>query len=305
MYKILLCAITLISLLQIENNSDFNYEDYESDFLMVGDTVCFSYQFFPRDTLIYYVHSFDSIIIDIGKPLLRERYERIRIICDSVNSKGRFFLRQTLLNYLAYESSGEIRNIERTTSPWLNRTIGYEIDSLGKRYSHWIDDSTIASTSPGGAFTPHLIFPFGANCKRINESWNVESIDDLPENGIPVPIVNQSSLFRANDYGDTLGRRCIKLEYIKTAQGSNWVRTENDFIVVTAVLNGFGFLFLDNLERIPVHYFSTIEQKLTITFSDETIQPGWHFINSNYTLEYINNREKIIPKSTKPRTGRK
>lgn len=303
MFKLLLIA-AILSLLQLENQLEYD-DDFESDFLKLGDTVCFSYRFYPGDTLLYYIHSFDSIIIDNDSPLLRERFERIKIICDSVNSKGHFFLRQTLLNYLAYESIREYKNIERTTSPWINRMIGYEIDSLGKRYSYFVDDSTLAAVAPGGAFAPHLLFPLGANCKRVNESWNVESLDDLPENGIPVPIVNQASLFRANDYGDTLGRRCIKLEYIKTAQGSNWVKTNNDFILVTVIANGFGFLFLDSLERVPVHYFATLEQKLTINLPDGSIKPGLHYISTNFTLEYINDRTRRMQKSIKPKPGRK
>ncbi len=304
MFRLILIIITALHLLQTENTFDNDYE-YESDFLRIGDTVCFSYRFYPGDTLLYYIHSFDSIIIDNDSPLLRERFERIRIICDSINSEGHFFLRQNLVNYLAYESTREYRNIERTTSPWINRTIGYEIDSLGKRFSYFLDDSTIASIAPGGAFAPHLLFYLGANCKRVNESWNVESLDDLPENGIPVPIINQASLFRANDYGDTLGRKCIKLEYIKTAQGSNWVKTDNDFILVTLIANGFGFLFLDSLERIPVHYFATLEQKLTINFPDGTVKGGLHFISTNFTLEYINDRNRRLQKNIKSKPVRK
>lgn len=275
---VILCVfVSVKALAQLTPDDNPNYP-------AAKETVCFKYKFNPGDTLVYYVAAFDSIVIDYEAPLMRTRYEHILLVCDSVSKNGRFFISQMLINYFSKESRENIRDVERHTSPWLNRRVQYEMDSLGKRYSFRLDDSLKASMSTGGAFNPPLLQIIGEHCKHIGESWNVNTQFDLPENGIPVPLVRMSYLLRAGKPYDTLDSRCNKIEYISTGQGSFRLLTERENMKVTSILNGHGALSIDTAHNILVHHFSTVEQKLTIIVDDEITKPGLHFTNINYTL---------------------
>jgi hypothetical protein len=279
MKSILLILITILSgnLFAGENPKDTLKQTN-------NDTVCFKYSFIPGDTIKYKVISFDSIIIDYGKPLLKIREETIQLVCDSINSNGRFCLNQKLIEYFSRESNADTSNVERQTHPWLGRTARYEIDSLGNRFSYSVDDSLDACLAPGGAFQPHLLIPFQKNCSKINSSWIVESKDDLPENGFPVPLIRQTSLFRAMEPKDTLNYDCNRFQFIKTSQGNYKVKTEEDTIQVTSIINGYGIMFIGKTRNIPIHFLCTIEQKLTLHFKNNIDKPGWHYINSFFSL---------------------
>ena len=171
------------------------------------------------------------------------------------------------------------------------------MDSLGNRLALGYDDSTIAALTPGGAFQPHLIFPFQKECKKVDETWLAASLDELAENGFPPALVNQTSLFRALPDIDTLDFYCNRLNYIKTAQGSYKIQTDNDTMRVTNIITGYGVMDINSEFHIPVHYQSTVEQKLTISIGNEEPKPGWHYIASFFTLEYYKQGE--IPKKNK------
>jgi len=255
------------------------------------DTIIFKLKFNPGDTLLYNVISIDSIIIDYGTPLIKSRKEKIKIVCDSVNKSEHFFIHQSLVEFSSVESQGEKRNIENNVSSWLNRTVWFEIDSVGNRLSYRLDDSTNGAMSPGGAFQPYLLFPFEATQKAVNESWMIESLDELAENGLPVPLLKQSSLFRVKGIVDTLGDKCSRFEFIKTAQGSIPVFTDKEQFKVTNIINGFGVMDISTTRFIPVHFFSTVEQKLTLQFPDDITKPGLHYITTNFTLDSIKHKK--------------
>ena len=251
--------------------------------LMKKDTICFKLNFNPGDSLLYKVFSDDSIVIDFGTPLMKKRIETILVTCDSVK-EGRFFLSQKLFAYEARESHGSEPMVETFDSPWIGRIAWFEIDSVGNRYSYGEDDETTQAMCPGSAFQPHLFFTFGESCKAIEESWIVSTTDNLPANGVPEPIVRQSSLFRAKEKKDTLGYKCNRMEYIKTAQGSMALVTERDSIRVTSILTSYGSMFLGTEYFVPVFYFSTLEEKLTLNFKGGIIKPGSHNISTYYNL---------------------
>ena len=267
------------------------------------DTVCYKLKFHPNDTLIYHVMSFDSIVIDYGEPLLKTRYERIRFVCDSIKN-NKFYLSVSLIHYLGYESSGNVRNEERTESTWLNRKAWFAIDSLGNRYSLGYDDSSKAALAPGGAFQPQLFFPFGETCKPVDRTWYVESLDELVENGLPLPLVKQSSLLRSEKPLDTLDEHCNRFNYIKTAQGSYKIESETDTIRVTNVITGYGVYDISIEKQIPVHYFATVEQKLTILAGNEEPKPGMHYIGTYYTLESYKKGNLKQEKKNSKKNGR-
>jgi hypothetical protein len=254
------------------------------------DTVTFKLKFEAGDTIYYRVDSFDSISIDYGTPLIKSRYEKIKVVCDSVSKEGHFFLTQQLVDFMSVEEQ-DTEKTNRNSSPWLGRKARFEIDSVGNRYSYGIDDSLKAALCPGGAFQPYLFFPFTANQKALNETWLTESMDYLPENGVPIPVLRQSSLLRARKPLDTLGDSCNSFEFIKTGQGTYYLNTNTEKLAVTIILNGFGVMDISTTRFIPVHFYSTVEQNLTIHEPDDVTKPGKHQISTNFTLLSIKHKK--------------
>lgn len=259
----------------------------ESDLELVKDTVSFAYKFFPGDKLVYKVESKDSIIFDFGDPLVRSRYERFRVECDSVSADGLFHLSLTYTDYIAEESFGEMKNVRRDTSPWSNRTIKLTIDSLGKRYSVKPDNYNLAAIAPGGAFQPYLFFSFEENRKAVNESWYIAGTDSLYENGVPAAMLEHNNLFRAGADIDTLDYKCSQFRFVRTANGSFSMKTNEQSIATTVVINSGGNLMISKELQIPIHLFQTIEQKLRVYLSEDSVKIGTHFSNTTFVLESI------------------
>jgi hypothetical protein len=268
-----------ICLAQDKNPSD-SIED-KSKYQIID----YKLKFFKGDTLRYKAASFDSIVIEFGKPLTKMRLEIIEIVCDSTSEDGKFFLTQTLKSYIADEADGTGEKVRRTTSPWINRKVRIVIDSVGNRFSSEVLDPNIYSMSPGGAFQPYLLFPFKECYKLNNESWLVKSIDTLGENGNPRPIINQSTLFRAEESLDTLGYKSNRLRFMKTATGYVTSISGKDKIQVEVIINSSGNMIISSEYFIPVHFFTNIEQKLKITTPEKEAMPGLHLISSDFTIE--------------------
>lgn len=266
----------------------------DEDLLLIRkpNTICYKLKFEQYDTLIYLIESNDSIIINYEAPLTKIRKEKLEIVCDSVSPIGSFILKLKLIDFHSFESKGNEKNKERKTTPWLNRVSIIEIDSLGNRIANTIEDTTTAGLCPGGAFQPYLLFPFYESCKNIGESWIVEATDVLVENGIPVPVLKYSSFFRAKGIIDTLGEKCNRFEYIKTGQGSYELVMSGDTFLVTNVVNGYGKYDISNINLVPLHYFATIEQKLTLNLPNGSKMPGLHFISSDFTLIELKRKKK-------------
>lgn len=282
MKKLLLILIILFGSYSVFAQTDFD----ESEDLP-RDTVCFKYKFQPGDYLIYRVESRDSIVFDYDTPLLRDRYERLIVICDSISSNGYFYLNMYYTDYTAIESKGDIKDVRRNSSPWIDRHIYLVIDSSGNRINGTTQDKMNAAVSPGGPFQPYLFFPFQQSCKQVNESWLVNSIDTLYENAFPPAILEHSNLFRAEELIDTLGYSCVKFRFIRTGNATYQLKTQDQNIFSTAVINSGGRMFISKEYYVPVHFFQTIEQKLRVYFSEENYKVGKHYTNTNFTLEEI------------------
>ncbi len=253
--------------------------------MIVYELQDYKYKFFKGDTIRYRVASFDSIIINYDKPLEKTRFELVEITCDSTTKDNRFLLKIKLKQYIADESYGKVQNIRRTTTPWLDRWTMIWIDSLGNRLQTIADDNNLLAMSPGGAFAPHLFFPFRERYRYINELWLENSHDTLCENGIPCSIVKQFSQFRGAEPIDTLGYECVRFNYIKTANGLVDVITEDSFLRTDATIAGSGVMTISKNDGIPIHYFANVEQKLAIfNNSDESI-PGLHLISTDWTID--------------------
>jgi hypothetical protein len=249
------------------------------------DTVCYKIVFLVGDSLIYNVVSRDSIVIDYGTPLIKNRKEKYLITCDSISPANHYFISITLFDYSAIEISGKEQIPEEKKHEWLNKKIIIEIDSVGNRFLCKPADTINAAIGPGGAFQPYLFFPIQQSCKAIGESWIVESKDVLCENGLPLPILRQSSLFRAKPPIDTLNEHCNRFEFIKTGQGSVKLLTSTDSMRVTNVLKAFGTMEISTDKFFPVHFMSITDQKLTVQFADGVEKKGFHYLQSDFTLE--------------------
>jgi hypothetical protein len=252
------------------------------------DTICYKIKFTSGDTLVYYHLAWDSIVVDYGTPLRKVRNEIIKIICDSVSNRGTFFVSQIMTDFTGYESVGEDTNkVERKETNWLNRKISFEIDSTGKKYSSGVSDTVNPGINTGGAFQPVFFFCFGSECRITDVIWIEESKEALIENAYPPAFLNQMTLFKAVPDVDTLNEKCTRMEYIKTGQGKYKYFEGKQQITVNSIINEHGNVDISKEKLIPIHYYQTIEQKLTINTADGVQKPAFHYINSFYTLKEI------------------
>lgn len=258
---------------------------------IIKDSVSFSYKFFPKDTLFYRIESKDSVIVDYGEPLIRIRTERIRVVCDSV-SEGKFYhLRISMTDFVAEETQGTEKGIQRESSPWLGRETGLTIDSIGSRLHGWVDNPNKAALSPGGSWTPYLFFKFGATRKAVNESWLVSATDTLYENGVPSANLKNSSLLRAMEDIDTLGYESSQFRFVRTGRGDIELITKDDKLINSVVVNSGGRIIISKQYQVPIYLFQTIEQKLKIYMPDSNPITAQHFTNTNFVLEEIRRQQ--------------
>lgn len=249
------------------------------------DTICFKYDFYPGDTLEYRLEAHDSIIVDWDTAIVKARYEKVRIVCEDFNKKtSTYLLSQETYDYIAYESKGDLRDIERVNHPWINRKVYFEIDSLGNRLEYYSDDSTKVSTNPGSYFQPFLIVPITESCKEIDESWiNYRDTTFVIENGVPAPLFLLTDLFRNKGYKDTLDRITKHLSFVRTSKGI--VSPENKNVIVNSRINSDNQLLLDSALNIPVYYYANQEQKFGVIMPNDNRKNGTHFNHSFYTLD--------------------
>jgi hypothetical protein len=275
----------IITLLFAYHYADANISKLDNE-AHSKDSVCFSYSFAKGDTLIYEVHSVDSISVDYGIPLVKERYEEIMIVCDSVSESGNFYLSQTLIDYRSFEAElkPNAETVKRSDHPWVGKTVHIQIDSLGDRLKVMPAYSDEMIQSPGGGFDPYILFSLKESCKSVGESWLVDGTDELVENANPPPMLTYSALFRARSEIDTLGYSCNAFEYVKTGQGALESLFNGKLIKVSNVINSFGIMYISKEYKIPVHYYATIEQKLAFHLVESEEIPALHFITTFYTL---------------------
>lgn len=284
--------------------------DIDSTEVKIKDTLRLKFDFKLGQKLTYKVVSFDSIAIDYGAPLLKSRFERWEIFCDSISSKGNFFLTQRMIEFRSVEQTKGEDSVERKDSEWLNKRVRIELDSLGNRYSVRYVDSVSAIIAPGGPFHPFILFKFGESLKAINESWICEASDTLLENGFPPAILHHSSLNRVKQRIDTLDYHCNRFDYIRTGQGSVETIVGEGSFFTSVIINAHGILDISSELFVPVHYFSTMEQKLSMHYSENEKIPGWHYVTTNFTLEKneydeVFKQRKIIKNGKKQSPKRK
>lgn len=289
MKKIILLLLIIFSLKNFSQQPNL-----DSNLIPKNNLNEYKYRFFKGDTIRYRVSSSDSIVIEFGKPLVKDRFELIEVTCDSVLKNGRFVISIRLLKFITDEAIVRGEKVRKTSSPWINRKVSIVIDTAGNRFSPSIENPNIFTMSPGGAFQPHLFIPFKEMYKLDNESWIVKTNDTLAENGNPFPIVNESYLFRAYPPQDTLDYLCNRLSFIKTSTGKVTTITDDVQILVEAVINLGGFYYLSQKHQIPICMIATSEQKLKITTPTKETMPGYHYISTVYLLDtFIPSPERL------------
>jgi hypothetical protein len=268
-----------------ESDVDENYDPKQD--MIIHEIQEFKLKFFKGDTIRYRVSSHDSIIVDYDDAIVKTRFELYEVICDSVSKNNRFHLRMRLKSYIADERKGRMAPVRRETHTWIGREVYLTLDSLGRRHGVGIDDSTLYSMSPGGAFQPSLFVPFGDTYKFINESWSINSLDTLVENGCPLPLVREAFLFRAEHPIDTLDHESVRFRFIRTAQGAVTVIADDTKMRIDAVLNGSGNMIISTIDYLPIHQFANIEQKMKLKYPDDTELPIWHFNSTDFVIDDI------------------
>ncbi len=280
------------------------------------DSVEYKYEFFKGDTLYYRTDNRDSIVINYNPALTKIRNERFKIWCDSTakvllkpdsifKDKARTeFLELKVdtvklmfmtMMFTELNTREKILNqdtiSERKTSPWLNKKVNIVMDSTGRRYEVYSEMNS-ATMSPGGPFTPEFMPRFGSGMRFENATWLEKDTIYMIENAIPPPISYASSLWRAQNDLDTLGHSCISLRYARTGRAAYYVDSPQQFLHVTAILNNGLQMRLDKEDFVPVHIFSTMEQKQEHHEKDsDRTTPVWHYLTIDYVLE------KMVPSS--------
>lgn len=280
--------------------SIFAQEQQDSTFInepLKKDSLCFKYNFKQGDLLKYLVVAHDSIMIDYDKPLIKSRTQELEIRVDSVLKNGHFLLNYKITSAKSIESHGEETDIVKTSHPMVNKEIKFEIDSLGKRYSSIFLSASEALVGPGGAFEPNLIFNLAESCKAINESWIDESKDTLVENSNPGSVIDQMTLFRLKGTIDTLGDKAIRIDLMRSSKGKFRYVEGNQIYAIKNAINQWGLFDISTTKMVPIHYYSTCEQKLKISLGNgEPYKEGKHYITIFYTLiDYSNIQAKNKP----------
>lgn len=267
--------------------------------LKIQDTLCFRLNFVPGDTLIYKFESYDSLIHNMDKPILKKRTEDIMLVCDSVDGGNNFHLRYKVLNVEQKEWTATTDTVERTGSPWIGKETKLVIDSVGRRLFAKNLDSNFIVSSLGGSFQPYLFFPFDNSCKKIGESWLVQSSDTLCENSYPPATINQTSLFRLKDKLMNESDTLAFITFVKTAQGLYGFETEDISISVQNILNIYGEIKIDLKNNVPQFFYTTQEEKIHILRDDGSKIPAWHFANVTFELIKLNRDENKIKSNIK------
>lgn len=263
------------------------------------DTIQVRYHFIPRDTLVYSILAFDSISLGAQPELRKTRLEELRVICDSIGSNGHYFLTLTypVMNSIVF--SGNEPGFQSDENPWIGRRIYMEIDSLGKKYSYYYDNPKKFALNSGGAFQQILIPDLGESIKAIEESWLVKSVEEVPENGAPPPLVTFSSLYRMKGRLDTLGYKCHVYEFIKAGQGSLKLRNMNSM----SYYNSWNRVIIGTELQVPIFMKNTMEQKIVVKAGKNSEEKGKHFINLTYKL--IDVKKAAIKEKKKSKKAKK
>jgi len=251
------------------------------------DTLCHKYSFSVGDTLEYKIKSGDSIVVNWDSPLSKERFERIRIVCESIDKKtGHFFLSHEYTDYIGYESKPLYNKSERDRHDWLNKKVIIEIDSLGNRYSYEYKDTTTSGSTAGGPFQGLLLQPLGKKCTSKGETWLTQNDTSfVAENGFQTPMIIRTDLFENKGEIDTLNHKSTRIDITFTGNSEVFVESNEALFYMTAIINGHSENYVSNELKIPIWAYFTQEQNFTINLGKGKKTKGFHFSYSIFELD--------------------
>lgn len=293
--KNLIILFILTSITLSSQNKQLDESLVTGDNELVKDTLCHKYSFTVGDTLEYRIESGDSIVVNWDSPLTKERYEKIRIVCESIDKKtGHFFLSHSYIDYIGYESKPLYKKSERDKHDWLNKKVIVEIDSLGNRYSYKYTDTTTKGSTAGGPFQGLLIQPLGKGCSTVGETWiSQKDTTYLAENGFQVPNVIRTDLFENKGIKDTLDYKTTRIDLTFTGNAEVFVENDNALFYMNAVVNGHTENLMSEELKIPIWAYFTQEQNFTIQLGQGKKTKGLHFSYSIFQLDrFVSGEQK-------------
>ena len=293
-YRII-CVLILTSIISLSaQNQKLDENLITGDLEQSKDTLCHYYAFSVGDTLEYRVESGDSIVVNWESYLTKERYDRIRIVCEKIDKEtGHFFLSYEYLDFIGYEFKPLYEKVERKEHPWLNKKVIIEIDSLGKRYSYQYTDTTSKGVIAGGPFQGSLIQPLGMNCSTKGNSTILQKDTSyLAENGYQTPKVVMTYLIENMGLVDTLDYNCTRVDLSTTGNGEVYIESKDAMFYMTSVINGHVENYISNELHIPIWQYFTQEQNFTIELGKGKKSKGFHYTYSIYNLDrYVSGKD--------------
>ena len=278
----ILAVLMLLAITAIELAAQMQVRPGGRRIVLGKDTICYRYRFAPSDTLLYRIESRDSISIPGFETIEKWRREGLRIVCDSVRNDI-YHLSMRLEAFSERQRSGKDSS-ERSRHPWMQRIVRMSIDSLGRRLSVSISDSTRAMASPGGLFQALRLPIIDTSCGRQQQSWISTDTIMVPENGIPAPEIRQQAFWRVGDNLDTLGRMASWIQYTLTAFGG--VDVPDTALNVTTVgsIAEYGRLVLDRGLGVPLSNSIIQQVRFKIQSGQSRSTEGRHHVTSTMSL---------------------
>lgn len=278
----------LIAQQEVEQNENEPEEEISTD------TLCFKYQFFPKDTLIYRLEALDSISTLDSEPFFRQRTEYIMVIVDSIDKARNYYLKYEPIEYRSKEWVLQGDTIFRSKSNHIGKQALIVIDSLGNRILTKNINTEAAITGPGGLFQPILFFPLVETCKKQMQSWLVRTSDTLVENAFPPASLNSTTLMKIAKIERNESDTNVLVTFVRTGKGLYAIMNNELDVELTSVTNSYGELTISLVRNLPLKYFMTQELKVKMKVNDGPEKPTWQNTIITYELIKQSHNEKYI-----------
>lgn len=302
-------VVVVIFFLIYDQYAQQNIESYEMerDKELSLDTICFKYQFFPKDTLIFKLEALDSISTLESEPFFRKRTEYFKVIVDSIDGKLNYHLIIEPIEYRSKEWVLGGDTIQRNKSNHIEKKSMIVIDSLGNRLLAKNLNTEFAITYPGGLFQPILFFNLQETCKKQMQSWLVRSSDTLVENAFPPAVINNTSLMKISNLEKSEIDTTVLITFVRTGKGLYAILNNELDMELTSVTNSYGELTLSLTRNLPIKFTMTQELKIKLKVNEGVDKPTWQNTiityelvkqshNDNFIQEEINRMRKELKK---------
>lgn len=297
MKKLTFIAINLLIFFftyQLIAQQEVEQTENEPEEEMLTETICFKYQFYPKDTLIYKLEALDSISTLDSDPFFRQRTEYIMVIVDSIDRSRNYYLKYETIEFRSKEWVLEGDTIFRNKSNHIGKQSLIVIDSLANRKLSKNLSTESALTNPGGLFQPILFFPLVETCKKQMQSWLVKTSDTLVENAFPPASLNSTSLMKISKIESTENDTNVLITFVRTGKGLYAMMNNELDLELTSVTNSYGELKISLTRNLPLKYYMTQELKVKMKINEGPEKPTWQNTIVTYELIKQSHNEKYI-----------